>query len=590
MAPLYADDAPEAGVYYPAMVAHLRIRFDETLVRKVGTAELDPVIVDQLVQSGLDPLGARTTMPLFPGEVVDDGLSHVVDIVPITGSAERAGSRQAGQFALTFSFRDLPIDPRLVRACSVYIHAGTVSASQFADAQSNPGARAGRISSLGANGLPDQRTVRMPGIVDTWEVRHGDNGSTVDIAGRGLAAVFLDSPAPPDLLQKLDLRKEIWEVVQDVIRMHPQAAQFKDRVVRAPRSWWPGGVIPSPASVTPRHRRGTSGEKQPLLGGKGGGSMNYWDIITRYCALVGAVPRFKGSYLMIVPAQSLFQLDKPDAIGPFAERKPRAMPDGSTSSVRQLVYGRNIDTLVVSRKFSGQVARVVEAISLDTTGNRKGKDRYLTARWPVDGKVRGKKVASKVDADGGGSTQEVLRVPVPGVLDYAQLEAAARSIFEEVMRSELTGSVATRAIASTGGSNADTDMLSLDAGDPIRLGVDLTSLGNRPPVAHELVDQTRQPYEAAVAALKARIGDERLARVLVASARGLVQGTMDTFYVEHVRLRWDVQSGLGVEADFRNYVQARLDAVTDEDRQRAQDRATIYPTGTTPLVPIAVVP
>jgi hypothetical protein len=61
-----------------------------------------------------------------------DDLNVIFSVLPRSCSIERNPLKDADTARLTFDFRDVPVDPRIVRACFVAISMGTVSADDYA--------------------------------------------------------------------------------------------------------------------------------------------------------------------------------------------------------------------------------------------------------------------------------------------------------------------------------------------------------------------------------------------------------------------------------------------------------------------------
>ena len=84
----------------------------------------------------------------------------------------------------------------------------------------------------------------------------------------------------------------------------------------------------------------------------------------------------------------------------------------------------------------------------------------------------------------------------------------------------------------------------------------------------ELVDHQRRTFDEEVAVLTAVLGDENLARVLVATAQGSVAEVQRFFYVNTVRFTWENGSGVQVAFDFQNYVEVRYGEIATQPNQR----------------------
>jgi hypothetical protein len=612
------------GFYYASCVAHLTLRFDETLEvledrptsraqaqagAAAGPAGSTSPGASAATGAGLTPVAGSTAAAGRPGPdrqapadlrplvfPQDDPYTQIMNRVPMSGSFELTGTRQAWTFDMEFDFRDLPIDPRVIRGMAVDVHLGTVDPDQFAAGMAGRLSSFGQLQSIlrtqsdftGTGGRTRQIVLGlnrlMTGSADTWRVVHGDQGSRVHVRGRDVRGILIDAKVDPKLAADLDLTKPIDRVVADILELLP-VENDTFLTVRADPSEWRDGRIPSPGTADglTRVRRGAAGDKSKSTPASGS-EASYWDLITQYSNLVGGIPHLLGRKLMIRPAHAIHERvlgrteDGRDVETPFDGGAPRRA-DGEEVRVRRLTYGRDVKELEFERKFAGQNVPLVEVVSIDD--RVRGAGKLLRAQWP-----RAESRAASLKAD-----TEVLRIPVPGVRDLERLEAIAQSIYEEVGRGEMGGRAKTQALASFGGDNADPDMLRLRPTDAIELTVDARALSSRAPAIADLVLHERRAFAEEVEEVAARMGDRVLARVLVAVSRGAVAGQLSFFEVNNVSYSWDIESGVAVNFDFQNYVVSRhrdgattspVDADPSERRVRKKGRNKKVPTEQTP--------
>lgn len=558
--------------YRPSLVVDFTLMFDEALHVVPDQPLFSPQYPAQSTapgsRAGLEPLvfrrGARSA-------------SFVMGRVPQSGSFELPGYRQAGTFTFQFAFRELPIDPRTVRACAVDIHLGAVSDSDFARDIAT-GAAVLRTRDNAGKALHR----RMRGVVDEWDVAHGTAGSTITVSGRDLRGLLLDTNIgggdPKDgageyVLRHLDRSRPINSVIEELLSYNPQ---FADISVRVDPSEWEGGLVRAPGkeSAVPRHRKGakggrTSGRASPP-GGTGAGSASrtsFWDLIVRECYLCGAIPYFDGADLLVRPARGIYaqqQAGEGLVRAPFAGGRPRAKDAASGGPVvggplrlRRMVYGRDIEEVSFNRKLGGyQRPHTVRAVAVDASHSGRGGDRVLEARWPPEDETKARR--QRQSPGGKQSSEEILNVPVPGVRDLEQLRAVARGIYEEIGRGEVGGSCSTKNLASFGGDNDDPDLLRLAPGDAVEFLVDQRSLRTTPPLVSAFTDSQRRSFSEQVAEVAEYLGDEDLARVVVATARGQVAELQRTFRVGAVRYNWG-NDGLKTSFDYQNYIEVRAD-------------------------------
>lgn len=333
---------------------------------------------------------------------------------------------------------------------------------------------------------------------------------------------------------------------------------------------WPGGRVPSPGaagSVTKVHLGASGEQKSGPPPAQQESKLDWWGAICQYCFLVGAVPYFRGVRLEIRPATSLYDLrdNVLAAKAPFAGQLARRGPNGAPFAVRKLIVGHNVKALNFRRNFQGpQRPRVIEVISLDTSGATRGKQKLLRAWWPEDlANALRKKHATKESPSGQLAESEVQRVPVPGIRDQGQLREVAKAIWETHARMEVEGDFETPCLASyvdpKEDANADPDLISLEVGDPVELSV--AESMNNSPLPLEVSRFAGKSFNEAVLEVSQQTGDENFARALVATSRNLIVETESEYRISQVRLDWSITSGLRVSGNFQNFIQARYGGV-----------------------------
>jgi len=561
-------------IYYPSMVCHFRIRFDEAY-RSVSVPSPSTAL-EASSNVGSSGQAKTSKLPLMIDGSADS-LTRVDNVLPVSASVELPGFRQASKFSITMAFRDFPIDPRLVRSCAVEIHLGAVPANDFGDGMKGQRARGVLKSILATRGRvfePNEDTLLLAGLVDTWHVSHGAKTSEVKLDGRDLRGIFLDSPTDPKIFAKLNLNQTIDKVVADILEKHPLGDRFRNMVEVNEFEWPKGLPIVAVKGDLTRVRQAAKGGGQKSQPAGDTGKLSYWDLITRYCFLVGALPYLEGYTLYLRPVRSVFDTAlragiDPNYPAPFSGGAAREVKTSSGSteklSIRRLVYGREVEQVSFERKFTGKKASVVECVSINTDVPKKGRrsdgtpKQLITAQWPPKSKPKAR--TTDVAPSGEASGTEVLRIPVAGVTSTARLQDIARAIYEEVGRGEMGGSCSTKSLASFSGDNTDPDLLRLRPGDPVELAVDARALSSRSPLVAELVDHERRSFEEEVSAIAKRLnGDTTLARVIVSTARGAVKELQRPFRVGNVKIDWSASNGVGISFDFQNYVEARSDA------------------------------
>jgi len=577
--------------FYPSCVAHIQMSFEDKLYIREDMANH---------QFRTVPLATR-----------NNG-TFVMNRVPKKMTCHFQGHTQAATWTLVFDYKELPIDPRTVVASTVEIYLGTVSAEHFRDGLKHewrPGVRRSHLQTRDPEGRTIQKDLLLVGPVDSWKISYEKDGSEVHLEGRDLRGIFLDSPLVSvrdqfdvdhgfptrvprrkrdNILNRINTKQDIVNVVEQIIHEHDRLRELGIHidVVGYPDEW-PEGTIWSPGagSHIPRHRRGAGG--QGSNPGSASSNMNFWDLITRYCHLCGAVPRFVGRTLEIRYAPTLYSMVRGwNTRIPFANGEARN--DGEEEwVVRRVVYGRDIESMSIDRKYSGNnKPKTVRCIAVDRSSTGRGRGQMLQAVWPPRNArearregLRGNRTQLR-DQIGGAESSEILEIQVSSVRNMAQLISIAQSYYEQIGRQEMKGEISTDKVTSFGGDNADPDMLRMRVGEPIELLVDASRLNNSSAIVATLNRTAAMTFAEAVSEVRRAGGmhlDENLARAIVASARGNIMGVLRYFRVGAINYDWG-DEGVSIKADLQNYWTPTYDAnaklnVQNARRQNHADRA-----------------
>lgn len=587
--------SPLGVTYYPSCVVNMRVKFDEAY--QIGAGK----DIASYAKEALSKQGPILSLPqqgagLSLKDDINAEGSHITARIPIKASVELSGIRKPGKFSLTFDFRVLPIDPRLVRSAAVEIYMDSVSAANFAagvTAPSMPGGErisqittASRLSAI----TPTVENLVLQGLVDSWRVQHTTNGSLVFMEGRDMTGLFLNTPITPEMVKNLDLSKPIDKVVEH-IAYSLNGWNKKIAIVASPDAEWPQGKVPSLAKMgqldagVPRVRYSARGKKLRRSPGARVDKLNFWDLITRYCGFVGAVPYFTvvpiqnsdprvAQYMpciRIVPQRNLYDQLQLTAAGeampaPFRGGTARNDDRGSPFKVRRLLFGRNIEELNLERKFMGITARAVKVICYNPGSNGSGPARLMEAistdrqsfaqaqgAAPIatDTEAAGR---SGVTPNGEYGAKDMLVLQVNGVKSQADLQQLADGYYNEIMRGEMGGNVKTRSLSSFGAGNEDPDLIRIRPMDGIALMVDSRALSSLAPSVSPLNSQAQMSDGALEAELTKQLGDPNLASAIVATSRNSAVEYHTTYRVNAVKFDWDVKSGISVALDFHNYV------------------------------------
>lgn len=600
--PIRANTSEKA--YYPSCVINLTIVFDEALLASVAPGG-PPITTEDAADSLRDGHTVRDAPRVIAAASVAGAPQggrggaqkgsdpvHILGRVPKRCSVEMPSTRQAATFDITLDFKELPIDPRTVRAIGIEIHMGTVPAADFAAGMTGvdaSGVRRSVLQTRDPKGTPTARTLVMVGIGDEWEVEYGEDGAEISIKGRDLRGLYLDSPLTLREINKLDLSRQLNEVIADLLFMHPSGERIE--IVFNEREW-PNGRLPLalPENAVPRHRRGARGGRR---GGfatpPGGGEMTYWDAIVRLCFLVGAIPYFAGRELHLRPALGYFEqrgngID-PVTRTPFDPNRMRELPGHPAWAVRRMIYGNNLSALKFSRKFGGsQKPKQVRCISTDLSNPDRANTRHIEARWPPHPPRPRQQAASqspprtparhpppsaplsrqveealrnRAAPSGQESNTDVVNVPVYGIRDVERLRSIAQALFNEIGRNEMGGTFETKDLSSFGAGNEDPDLLRIRPGDAVEFYFDGSLAGAG--TTNDSADHFRRPFTQVLQEVTQRLGNEQLARAILATSRGSINRIQNFFRISSVSYTFEGDSGIAVSAEFQNYFVIRND-------------------------------
>jgi hypothetical protein len=539
--------------YFPVASVELVYRFDPAYIAP------DPVLANQ---TPTDPAPTQSPSPLFLSTGGQDAYSFRKTVIPITCDVDIPTIRSAGKFRVRFNYRDVPMDPRMFSAIGVTIRFGTVDSSIASRPSRTPR-------------VPDPTTFAgvMVGVADTAFVEHTESGSYVELEGRDLRGLLADSKAPAAMFSKLDLRKDIGDVVNQILGLHPFGPYFQAILRRSGQ--FENGKLPSPyaSGDATRVQLGADG-KGSTASTAASDEVSFWDLIVNYCYVCGVVPYFKTTLdpnaearLVLAPLRTYYQQEEGDT--PFSGRTARTTPDGRTIRVRELAYGRDVSQLSFERKFQGAKGRGIRVVCLNTSSKQRGTQKLLEVTRPEglvilkNKKAKDKLIgatkdqipgiqAGNIGPIGNIGYTDIQTIVVNGVTSKRQLELVADAIYEEIGRGELSGSCETRNLASFGGSSADPDLIFLRPGDAIRIGVN-------PAVALGITG-TYSDTTANEATLTKYYTDQGFpSPVASALAQSAVRGTpaaQPYFRVNNVKMTWSNQNGLKIAFDFQNYVES----------------------------------
>lgn len=247
---------------------------------------------------------ARVVLSVLLEDFADGSGSEVVTFEAIPREVEWVGNtaRQADTFRVELDYRDLPLDPRMVRTILVVIYCGDVGEPD------------------GELDLEGDVHRRLLGYVDEPESNLDEGGEFVVLEGRDYTGLLLDKKWTGGAL---DVSRSLATVVEDILSQTVPAndllVEFADgagsTVIKdiTGKKWW-----------TPQEDDDT------------------WTVLSTLVGLVGLVPVIRLDTLHLEPAGSLDDLRQ-----------------------AAFLYGENVAKLTVRRQLSGRRTEQVEVVTWD---------------------------------------------------------------------------------------------------------------------------------------------------------------------------------------------------------------------------------
>lgn len=488
-----------------------------------------------------------------------DGLNAIFNVLPLSCTIERQPLKDADTARIKLDFRDVPIDPRIVRAAFVAISLGTVNADDYEAGMAGRTRADGSLRSLVAHETGEEMRLnsatRFTGFVDRWEVMYGEDGDTLELTCRDVSAVLRDQPLynGTGKAKTVDYSKPLEEAVQDLLDsfVSTRGIQVLHGTPVDPEN--PLSVLPPPSKEPPIKVLPKTAKKRKTKQSKAvpkEPNQNLWDHIVDVTLRLGLVPVMRAFTLYLLEPRVVF---------------------ADLESSRRMVWGRNIKTLSFARRLGGQKCETIEVRSPDPSIGRTRWARFpVLAGEPRSG-ILGKKGspqpvtsrASNVSANG--TADEKIRVlSVPNITDLKTLELVAEQTFNEIGRQEIEGSLETDEIDSFE-SEEEGDLLRLQSGEALQVlvaspveGGDVLSAPRAavdPQASSNLQLLTAQSVAARAHYLQS-LGLSVETAQRLAEAQEKVR-LISTFRVQRVGIDWSSEDGVAVRVDFSNFIVLR---------------------------------
>jgi hypothetical protein len=507
---------------------------------------------------------ANTTSEVTPDAVdenkgEDDGLSVVFTVLPQQCEVERNSLKDADTCKIQLDFRDVPIDPRIVRACFVSVTMGTVGADDYEAGIRGKTRADGSLKSIVERAPGQELTLvsstRFTGFVDEWAVSFGEDGDTVDLCCRDVSAVLRDQHTfdPKGKPVNIDLNRPIAEGVQAAIDSFVATRGIRVVFGTPVDPSDPLAVIepdfgPIPSGIMPKTRKTKKG-KQIKTPAKEL-NMTLWDHIVDVTVRLGLVPCLRGFTLFLLEPRVIF---------------------ADLTSARAMVWGRNLKHLKFSRKMGGLKADTIEVRCPDPTIGRTRWARFPVLKGEPTSGILGKPgspqpVTSRPsDISPNGKAAETIRTfAVRGVNDLKALERVAQSAFNEICRQEIEGEFETDDL-DTFETEEEGDLLRLLPGEALQIlvaspietgGSGSAPIAEKPNTTTSNLQELTAQSAAARAQYLVGLGLSRDTAERLAAAQEKIR-LVSTFRVGQMRLKWDVEDGISVSGSFFNFIVLR---------------------------------
>lgn len=491
--------------------------------------------------------GQQQTKPRSLVENPLDELNVLFEMLPKECEVSRNGLKDADTAKVTLDFRDLPIDPRCVRAALISISIGTVDADSWESGVLRQRAREtdGSLESLVERTPGEELAFDSPttfvGFVDEWLVDFSEDGDTVELTCRDISALLRDKRLYE--AARVNLEVPIDQGIQELIDLLPETRGL--RVVygtptdpRNPSATTVRGAAPVPADSLPDLYKSPKkkGQKQK----RQNTDEPLWDHLQGVCAKLGLTLSLRGFTLYILEPRVLFS---------------------SFVGARKMLWGVNIEKLSFARKLTGRKNDTIEVRCPDPS---IGRTRW--ARYPVVGDEPKSGVlglagspqpavtrANNVTPNGSAS-ESVQVLSVRGVTDLAVLEQIARTTFEEMARQEIEGSMQTNEIDSFE-SKAAGDLLQLQPGEPLVVAIAPPNDSEVSPSGSSLQELQAQSAARRQQYLEGLgMSPQSARRLAVAQEQAQL---INVFRASNVNITWSAEDGVSMDFDFYNFIVVR---------------------------------
>lgn len=417
---------------------------------------------------------------------------------------ERNDYSEADTAKISFDYNAFPFDPRCVRACGISI---------FMANQKRLFREDGKAAILEPNDLSieaDDSNKVFVGFADESSISFDDDSRTVTMEARDFTGLFIDqkrvntSPIP--------LSKPIDQILADLIQ-EQEATKLIEVVNRT------GEVLPTLSKLAPDFNPATAVKNQSR-------KETYWDIMISILGRVGLV--------------GFIELDK------FIITKPQNIYE--KKQIKQFIYGGNVKDLNYTRKLGRAKNFNVKVVSFNVL-----EKRVETASIPEEATaahIKGPRVTiPQLDKDGKKidppKDADFVTFPVKDVSSKEQLIKIGESIYEEMSRQQIEGSLTTYEMEvpeeDSSGNVSPINFSQIRNGTAIRIFLAQEELKA---ISSSSTDAEKKAF------LMKRGYPEKLASAFSQSLNRI----NTAFYTKSVTFELDQENGFTMKLDFINFI------------------------------------
>ena len=426
-----------------------------------------------------------------------------INAIPLTTKVEVNSYCEADTFEVELDYKTFPFDPRTIKSCQLTIHMENLTD--------------GALNDPNAALTPTDENVMFIGFADEGSITMDESRRTVRLKGRDFTALLLDAKWPGTALS---LGAPVDVVIRGILGRLPGLAG----VTVVNKSSYKTLPILASFYTDPASLAGQRSAKP---------NERYWDVIQDICTHAGLI--------------CYVDLDE------FVITEPRTLYDASKAV--QFVYGKNIKSLEMSRRFGRQKGFNLVVRSIYKNGvleaylpreskrlEGAGKDVFVPIQTPLGVQVNEQDLSTRAP---------LISFVIKNCNNKAHLIACGEKIYEEIGRQQIEGKITTCEMDAPA-QQVDP----LDAAENEPACFDLLNLRAATPI-QIIIGSDDLQFISALASNAARVQYllKRGYSLQVATLFAQTLGKFKTpFYTKAVSFMLD-ENGFKVEIDFINFIE-----------------------------------